>query len=190
MSAANFQACLSFTLKEEGGFSDDPADPGGATNYGITLATYQEFEGNRALGVADIQNIAMPTVRQIYTAMYWNRMRCDALPAGIDLMVFDEGVNTGCKASAILLQDALGFGGADLDGVIGPVTIAAANAAGVRAADFIPHLAGLQHAYYGHLADSPQFEDSWWDRLDRREAAALALIEPATTVSPPAGTTQ
>jgi lysozyme family protein len=85
----NFDTCLAFTLKEEGGYSDDPADPGGATNMGITLATYRQWSDNPSLGALQVQDLSERTARAIYRSLYWNPLRADALPAGVDLSVFD-----------------------------------------------------------------------------------------------------
>ena len=67
-----FDACLAFTLGEEGGYVDDPADPGGATNMGITLATYRQWSDNSALGAAQVPDLAMRTARAVYRALYWS----------------------------------------------------------------------------------------------------------------------
>ena len=121
-----FDACLAFTLREEGGYVDDPADPGGATNMGITLATYRQWSDNPELGSAQVQAMTERTARAIYRSLYWNPLRADALPAGVDLSVFDMGVNAGIWGSARLLQRALGFTGEQVDGCIGPETLSAA----------------------------------------------------------------
>jgi hypothetical protein len=107
----NFGTCLAFTLKEEGGYSDDPADPGGATNMGITLATYRQWADNPNLAPLQVRDLSERTARAIYRSLYWNPLRADALPAGVDLSVFDMGVNAGIWGSARLLQRALGFTG-------------------------------------------------------------------------------
>ena len=109
--ADNFDVCLAFTLREEGGYVDDPADPGGATNMGITLATYRQWSDNPGLGSTQVQDMTERTVRVIYRALYWNPLRADALPLGVDLSVFDMGVNAGIWRSARLLQRALRFTG-------------------------------------------------------------------------------
>ncbi len=74
---------------------DDPADPGGATNMGITLATYRQWSGNPELGPAQVQDMTERTARAIYRSFCWNLLRADALPAGVDLSVFDMGANAG-----------------------------------------------------------------------------------------------
>src|SRR4051794_14706787 len=83
-----FQRCLDFTLTQEGGFVDDPYDPGGATNMGITLATYRSWDHDPALGIADVRAMSRQTAAAIYYAMYWSVLGGQSLPAGIDLSVF------------------------------------------------------------------------------------------------------
>jgi len=122
-----FEICVAFTLRQEGGYTDDPADPGGATNMGITLATYREWSDDPHLGAAQVRDMTLKTARAIYRALYWNRLRADALPPGVDLSVFDMGVNAGIWRSVRLLQQALGFTGEEMDGSIGPETLAAAG---------------------------------------------------------------
>jgi lysozyme family protein len=75
----NFDTCLAFTLKEEGGYSDDPADPGGATNMGITLATYRQWADNPNLAPLQVRDLSERTARAIYRSLYWNALRADAL---------------------------------------------------------------------------------------------------------------
>src|SRR5437660_7856650 len=124
--ADQFEVCLAFTLRAEGGYVDDPADPGGATNMGITLATFRQWSDDAELGPAQVQDMTERTARAIYRSLYWNPLRADALPAGVDLSVFDMGVNAGIWGSARLLQRALGFTGEDGDGSIGPETLGGA----------------------------------------------------------------
>src|SRR5437868_10417311 len=153
--ADDFDTCLAFTLREEGGFVDDPDDPGGATNMGITLATLRTWTDNPNAGVAQVRAITARTAVAIYGALYWNPIRGDALPCGVDLSVFDFGVNAGPPRSAILLQEALGFEGDDVDGCIGPQTLAAARQADSR--NLVEELASRQAAYYRALSDFSEF---------------------------------
>ena len=97
-----FDACLAFTLVQEGGSVDDPADPGGATNMGITLATLRHWDHDPALGPVDVQDMTRQTAAAIYRALYWNALRAGSLPAGVDLSTFDFGVNAGTRRSAEL----------------------------------------------------------------------------------------
>jgi lysozyme family protein len=162
-------------LKAEGGYVDDPADPGGATNMGITLATYRRWSDDSDLGAVQVKDERI--ARAIYRSMYWNPLRADALPAGVDLSVFDMGVNAGIWRSARLLQRALGFIGEEVDGSIGPETLAAA--ARYDARSLIDDLAERQSAYYRGLADFGTFGRGWLHRTEQRRGAALAMIENA-----------
>ncbi len=123
----NFEACLLFTLKQEGGFSNDPHDPGGPTYKGITLAEYRIFRGDPNLTVVDLLNMSATELTTIYRKHYWIPCLCfNEMPDGIDCSVFDMGVNAGVLTSLKVLQRALGV--VD-DGIIGPKSRAALNAA-------------------------------------------------------------
>ena len=86
---------MPFIFKAEGGYSDNPEDPGGPTNFGITLATLRAYEGDPNLTADDVKNLTPAVAKEIYRTAYWNRMQCGALPVGLDLEVFDFGVNSG-----------------------------------------------------------------------------------------------
>jgi len=94
MTAANFQNCLAFTLHYEGGFSDNPRDPGGPTNLGVTIATLSHELG-RAATIAEVKALTVAQVTPIYRKKFWNLIDGDALPAGVDLIAFDIAVNSG-----------------------------------------------------------------------------------------------
>jgi lysozyme family protein len=95
MTAENFQACLAFTLKYEGGRSDDPRDPGGRTMEGVTQATYDAYHAKIGLGRHDVFLLARRERDEIYRTEYWNAVNGDRLRAGEDLCVFDFAVNSG-----------------------------------------------------------------------------------------------
>ncbi|HTW53669.1 MAG TPA: glycosyl hydrolase 108 family protein [Stellaceae bacterium] len=178
--ADSFAICLAFTLRAEGGYVDNPADPGGATNMGITLATYRDWSDDPDLGPAQVQDMTERTARAIYQSLYWNPLRADALPRGVDLSVFDMGVNAGIWRSARLLQRTLGFSGDEVDGCIGPETLGAAGRADARL--LINDLATRQADYYRTLDDYDIFGAGWLNRTEARRAAALAMLEDRTTV--------
>ncbi len=168
-----FARCLALTLGWEGGFVDDPADPGGATCYGVTLAVYRGWAEDPSLGVADIRDISPDAVSAIYSTNFWNATRADAMPPGVDLMLFDEAVNTGCSRSVRILQTALGFQSQQIDGCVGPATIQAARQSDSR------HLVGAVHdrqaAYYRGLSTFARFGAGWLRRAAQRQNAALAM---------------
>jgi lysozyme family protein len=78
-----FDICLAFTLKTEGGYVDNPADPGGATNMGITLATLRQWSDDPGLGPTQVEDITQRTARAIYRSLYWNPLRTRFRPVSI-----------------------------------------------------------------------------------------------------------
>lgn len=122
---ANFQTALALVLKHEGGYVNHPSDPGGHTNKGVTLANYRRYVKPGGT-VADLKAISDQEVATVYRRFYWDAVKGDDLPAGVDYAVFDFAVNSGPRRSAEFLQRTLG---AAQDGKIGPKTLAAARAA-------------------------------------------------------------
>ena len=120
-----FPACLDFTLANEGGFSDNPADPGGATFKGITLASLRDYWGDPDATVEDLRGLDPETISWFYQQRFWSPMQCGVLPAGIDLMIFDHGVNVGKARPVPMMQRLLAV---DDDGIVGPITLAAISA--------------------------------------------------------------
>lgn len=102
----NFERALAVVLEFEGGFVNHPRDPGGATNKGITLATYRRYKRNAT--VADLKRIPKSMVRRIYRDGYWNKVKADDLAAGVDLVTFDYGVNSGPSAARRSLMKSIG----------------------------------------------------------------------------------
>lgn len=170
MSDASWNAALAFVFSVEGGFTDDPVDPGGATNLGITHDELAKWRG-RAVTIDDMRKLGKDEAAAIYRANYWAISRCSDLAPGVDLIVFDASVNTGNGRSARLLQAALGVA---VDGQIGPVTVAAANA--VRADDLVNALADARQNFYQNLPTFSHFGRGWTARVVAARAAALALV--------------
>ena len=98
--ADNFQASLKMVLKHEGGFVDHPKDPGGATNKGVTRQTYESFLGRPLESVNELIEIPDEHIQEIYRIRYWDKVKGDDLPSGLDFSVFDWGVNSGPSRSA------------------------------------------------------------------------------------------
>lgn len=117
----NFEAALAAVLKHEGGWADHPKDPGGATMKGVTLATYSDWLG-RPASKEELRNISDEHLKTIYKTRYWDAVRGDELPSGVDFVVFDMAVNSGPGRAAKVLQSAVG---ATPDGFIGPKTLSA-----------------------------------------------------------------
>jgi lysozyme family protein len=168
--ADNFHGCLAFILKAEGGWSDDPSDHGGCTMRGITLQAYQAYRGNPALTCADLQQIGVLDVTAFYHDQYWVPLQAQILPLGVDLMVVDCAVNIGSLHSVELLQGQIGV---TADGVIGPMTMTAVWQ--IDAETLISSLADAQSLYYQNLPQYAIFGEGWLNRVQAREAAALAM---------------
>lgn len=111
---SNFDKAFDVVVGQEGGYVNDPRDPGGETNWGICKRDHREI---------DIKSLTKDNAKIIYQNEYWNRMRCDQLPWPLCLYVFDAAVNQGVTGATIMLQRALGV--AD-DGILGPKTLSAA----------------------------------------------------------------
>lgn len=120
MTAANYKASLDKVLVHEGGFSNHPKDPGGATMKGVTQAVYDTYRVKSGLAKQTVAKISDAELQAIYRNNYWNAVRGDDLPAGVDYVVFDGAVNSGPSRSIKWLQQALGI---TADGVIGPQTL-------------------------------------------------------------------
>ena len=114
---ANYNKCLETILHHEGGYVNHPKDPGGETNLGVTKRVYLEHGGTK-----DMKDLLVEDVAPIYKKGYWDKMKGDDLPSGLDLCVFDFGVNAGPGRSAKYLQTMIGT---VADGGIGPNTLKA-----------------------------------------------------------------
>lgn len=123
MSASSFDAALAGVLRHEGGYSNHPADPGGPTNKGIIQRVYDADRKRRGLPVRSVRALEEDEMRDIYRQQYWDAVRADELPVGLDYAVFDAAVNSGPAQSAKWLQRALGIA---VDGQVGAVTLQAA----------------------------------------------------------------
>lgn len=166
---ARFARCLTFVLRHEGGFVDHPRDPGGATNFGITLATLAAHR-EAAVTAEEVRALTREEAAEIYRARFWTPLRGAELPPGLDLMVFDFGVNAGPGRSARLLQRAAGV---TADGSIGPITLGAVRAAQPEV--LIAALAEARGAHYRALPHADAFGRGWARRTEEARVAALAM---------------
>ena len=120
----NFAEALQKLLVHEGGFVNHPADPGGMTNLGVTKKVWEEWVGH-PVDEKQMRNLTPEKVAPLYRAKYWNKIKADELPTGVDYVVFDAAVNSGPGRAAKWLQACVGV---DPDGGIGPKTLAAVRA--------------------------------------------------------------
>src|ERR1700742_2119459 len=119
----NFDSVLQCVLKDEGGFVNDPQDPGGMTNLGVTQRVWEAYVGH-PVSEADMRALTSAMVSPLYRQNYWDRVHGDELPLGVDYAVMDFAVNSGPSRSAKTLQAACGVA---QDGSIGTQTLQAVN---------------------------------------------------------------
>jgi lysozyme family protein len=110
---SNFQDCLNRVLKDEGGYSNDPNDSGGPTNYGITLADYRKYINKNGVAL-DVKKMKLSDATTIYHNKYWDAMDCDGLASGVDYTVFDYAVNSGYGRPSKALFKFKDLSGTDL----------------------------------------------------------------------------
>ena len=174
---SNFDACLTLVLGAEGGFSNDARDKGGATNFGITIDTLTEWRRSRTPGatvtIDDVRALKLDEAKEIYRSRYWNVTRCEDLPVGVDLLVFDMGVNAGPGRSARILQEILGV---EQDGSIGPVTLNGLNACPED--KVIRDFSAKRLEFYRSLSDFSVFGVGWTNRANSMLEAALRMAAP------------
>ena len=170
MVATNFQRAVDHVLASEGGYVDHPQDPGGATNHGITRATLAQYRG-REVSKADMQALGRAEATAIYRQDYWNAVRADALPGGVDFAVFDCAVNSGPRRAVLILQETLGVA---RDGIVGPATLQAAGAG--DPAVVVNRYCALRRVFLGRLPTASIFGNGWRRRVEAVERNALAIV--------------
>jgi len=169
----NFDRSLAEILKHEGGYVNHPKDPGGMTNLGVTKRVYEEWVGH-PVSEAIMRGLTPQHVRALYKAKYWDVVKGDDLPAGVDLCVFDFAVNAGPNRAARYLQLMTG---ASTDGRIGPNTLRQLQQ--YVSAHKLPHAVNryqdLREAYHKKLPTFPTFGKGWMRRIKEVREAALRM---------------
>jgi lysozyme family protein len=170
--ADRFKECLAELFGHEGGLSDRPlsADPGGRTNLGVTHTTYDAWRRSKGLPVQDVAKITAAEAAEIYRDWYWDAVRADDLPIGLDICAFDFCVNSGAGRATRELQKVLGVG---VDGHMGIQTIDAA-----RRCDLAKTIRAYVNARRRFCRALSNYRDNpgWEPRWNRVEASALAAV--------------
>ena len=162
MSAKNFDLALKKVLQSEGGWSNNPKDPGGATMRGVIQRVYDGYRKRIGKPMQTVRQISEAELRAVYKAQYWDAVRADELPDGVDYVVFDGAVNSGPKQSIKWLQRALGV--PRVDGVIGESTLAACI--GVAPEKIIAEIIHRRLLFLHALSTWKTFGKGWMARLD------------------------
>jgi lysozyme family protein len=142
---------LRLILDEEGGYTNDPDDPGGETNFGISKRSYPNL---------DIKSLTRQQAIDIYIKDYWNPLQLQEFDSNMALMIMDCGVNQGTHRAIIILQKCLGV---TEDGIIGSKTIAAYKATGLPYSEY----AAQRLAHYGSLPTFKKYGLGWCRRVMR-----------------------
>ena len=166
----NYDKCLETILHHEGGYVNHPKDPGGETNLGVTKKVYQEHGGTK-----DMKDLLVEDVAPIYKKGYWDKMKCDDIPSGLDLCLFDFGVNAGPGRAAKFLQSMIGT---TVDGGIGPNTLAKLEEY-IRENgehEAVNKYQEMRQKYYENLSTFATFGRGWTRRVEETTKLALDLI--------------
>jgi|TARA_R100000951_G_C2622057_1_gene174806 lysozyme family protein len=165
----NFDKSLEMLLHHEGGFVNHPKDPGGMTNLGVTKAVYDAWIGRKS-SEAEMRALTPADVAPIYKKNYWDKVRGDDLPSGVDWAAFDWAVNSGSKRPAKAIQKAVG---AKQDGAIGPMTLqAVSNEEPNKIIEAVYH---TRQRFYEGLKTFEHFGNGWTRRNKETLEAALEM---------------
>ena len=165
----NFEKSLALTLKFEGGFVDNPFDPGGATNMGITLSTLSNYRGHTASKL-DVKRLTQTEASAIYLSHYWEPLLAEQLPDGVDMFMFDYAVNSGPARAVIALQSILGL---LPDGSVKVSTLR--ESLRQDPATLIRALASKRLGFLQRLRSFQHFGRGWKTRVDAVTSASLEL---------------
>ena len=166
-----FDVCIKYVLASEGGYVNHRDDPGGPTNMGITQSTLAAWR-KRPVSVDEVKRLTRAEAERIYRAQYWDTIRGDELPPGVDYAVFDISVNSGPGRAAKFLQQALRI---EADGVVGSKTIAAAAA--VSDVKLASDICNRRLKWLSTLITWRAFGRGWRSRVIAVEKVAMAMAE-------------
>ena len=179
MAASTYDEALRRLLSHEGGYSNHPSDPGGPTNFGITLNDYRKYIDARGTA-RDVRAMTVAQAKTIYRSKYWNAMRCDELPAEVDYAVFDYGVNSGIGRAPKVLKRVIGLDAASSS--VTPQVITAVKARDAKA--LVNAICDERLRFLQSLRTWPVFGAGWSRRVRevRAAASAMAARAPARAV--------
>lgn len=175
----NFDLVMPYVFAEEGGFVNNKKDPGGATNLGVTLATWRAWKHNVKLTADDLKVITQADATPLYKQNYWDTIDGDELPSGLDYAVFDFAVNSGVSRAVRVLQKVLGV---DEDGILGSETLAATQSADI--ADLVDKYISARESFLKSLKTFPVFGHGWLLRTARVRQRSHKLETQALAPAP------
>jgi len=165
----NFDLALRALLKHEGGYVNHPSDPGGMTNLGVTKRVWEEWVGH-VVSEQTMRSLTPAMVAPLYKAKYWDKIKGDDLPDGVDYAVYDLAVNSGVGRASKMLQEAVG---ATADGMIGKGTLAAVAQ---HPPDHVVKLiSNARLDFLQRLSTFDTFGKGWTRRVNEVQVAASEL---------------
>ena len=180
MATWTYDEALRRLLVHEGGYTNHPSDPGGPTNFGITIHDYRKYVKPNATA-AGVRAMKLDEAEAIYRTKYWNAQRCDALPAGVDYSVFDYGVNSGIGRSGKVLRRVVGL--PDTTHVVTDEVLRAVARRDPKA--LVIAINDERLAFLKRLKTWPVFGRGWCTRIAGVRAASLRIAGdsvPAPTI--------
>ena len=171
MAIETFETVKPNLLAHEGGYVDHPNDPGGATNWGITIGTLSAARGRR-VSKSEVRALTRDEALEIYKSRYWDTVQGDELPRGVDYAVYDYSVNSGPGRAARELQRVVGAGA---DGVVGPETLRAIRTCGKPMTTIVNELCDRRLAFMKRLRTWKTFGKGWSRRVSEVRARSLSL---------------
>ena len=167
----NFDKCLHMLLEHEGGYVNNKHDKGGMTNLGVTKRVYEDWV-DRKVTEQEMRDLTPDDVAPIYKKNYWDRVKGDLLPSGLDWACFDWAVNSGSGRPAKAVQRAVG---ATPDGVIGKQTVGLIME---KDPEFIiDYVYTVRQAFYEGLDDYKHFGRGWSRRNTETLHQAMKMVE-------------
>ena len=166
----NWKQAFDLMLKSEGGYVHHPSDPGGRTNLGVTQTTWENWVG-RGSDEAEMRGLTPEKVEPMYKKKYWDAVRGDELPMGLDYLMFDFAVNAGAGRAIKTLQTAVGV---TPDGGFGPMTMAAVQA--VDPNELIERFSQAKEDFYRSLTTFATFGKGWLNRVADVKVKATSML--------------
>jgi len=167
----NWDKCFDLVIVNEGGYVDNPADPGGATNWGCTKAVWEQYIGHE-VSKKDIRNLTKEDVKPLYKRNYWDAIHGDALPSGLDYCLFDCAINSGVGRATKFIQEIVGV---FADGAIGNNTVTAINQ--MNTVTMINEFSDKRQAFLETLKTFPVFGKGWTKRVTEVRIKSLEMAE-------------
>jgi lysozyme family protein len=167
----NWDECFAMVIKSEGGFVNNPKDPGGMTNLGVTRSAWQGYL-NRDVTETEMRALTPDAVKPFYKALYWDRIKGDSLPDGVDYAAYDLAVNSGPHKAAQYLQK---IAGVTVDGMIGPKSLEAIQSCDAK--ETADAICDMRLDFLKGLSTFSTFGKGWSRRVAEVKAKAISMAD-------------